>query len=96
MCITPDGASAVRELVMPRLEQQKDAEQQKPSLTGAGIGSGAATRNESAVSNEATQKLSILSTDQSSISPTHLKTYICSKLCTPMCISEHPLSAGYT
>lgn len=38
MCITPDGTSAVQELVMPRLEQQKDAEQQKPSLTGAGIG----------------------------------------------------------
>ena len=29
---------------------------------------------ESAVSNEATQKLPMLSTDQSSISPTHLKT----------------------
>ena len=46
-CITPDGTSTVQELVMLRLEQQKDAEQQKPSLTGAGIGSGAATRNES-------------------------------------------------
>ena len=31
---------------------------------------------ESAVSNEATQKLSILSTDQSSISRIHLKTYL--------------------
>ena len=46
-CITPDGTSTVQELVMLRLEQQKDAERQKPSLTGAGIGSGAATRNES-------------------------------------------------
>ena len=35
---------------------------------------------ESAVSKEATQKLSILSTDESSISPTHLKTYICTHL----------------
>ena len=47
MCITPAGTSTAQELVMPRLEQQKDAEQQKPSLTGAGIGSSAATRNES-------------------------------------------------
>ena len=35
---------------------------------------------ESAVSNEATQKLPMLSTDQCSISPTHLKTYICTNL----------------
>ena len=61
MCITPDGTCTVQELVMRRLEQQKDLEQQKPSLTGAGIGSSADTRSESAVSDEATQKLSILS-----------------------------------
>ena len=47
MCITPDGTSIVQELVMPRLEQQKDTEQQKPSLTGGGIGSSAASKNES-------------------------------------------------
>ena len=35
---------------------------------------------ESAVSKEAAQKLSIPSTDESSISPTHLKTYICTHL----------------
>ena len=38
---------------MPSADQ--DVVQQKPSFTGAGIGSRAATRNESAVSYEATQ-----------------------------------------
>ena len=47
MCITLDGTYTVQEMVMARLEQQKDVEQQKLSLTGAGIGSSAASRNES-------------------------------------------------
>ena len=47
MCFSPDGTCTVQELVMPRVEQQKDGEQQKPSLTGAGTGSSEATRNDS-------------------------------------------------
>jgi len=67
--------------VTPRLEQQKDAEQQKPSLTGAGIGSSIATRNKSQ------QFLRKLPRNSPScplmnlvFSPTHLKTYICTHL----------------
>ena len=72
---TPSTVARIQELVMPSADQ--DVVLQRPSLTGAGIGSSAAAGNESAVSYEATQRLSIHSVHQSSTCSTHLKTYFC-------------------
>jgi len=69
---TPSRVARSQEPVMPSADQ--DMEQQKPWLTGAGIGSRAVASNESAVSYEATQRLSIPSAHQSSTSPSHWKT----------------------
>ena len=71
-------------------------EQQKPWLTGAGIGSSTVAGNKSAVSYDSTQRLSIASAHQSSTSPSHWKTYICTNPCTPEFISERPLSVDCT
>lgn len=91
---TPSRVARSQEPVMPSADQ--DMEQQKPWLTGAGIGSRAVASNESAVSYEATQRLSIPSAHQSSTSPSHWKTYICTNPCTPEFISERPLSVDCT
>ena len=76
---------------MPSADQ--DMVQQKPLLTGAGIGSSAAAGNESAVSYEATQRLSIQSIHQSSTCSTHLKTYFVQTL-TTLVDRRAPLKCG--
>ena len=88
---TPSRVARSQEPVMPSADQ--DMEQQKPWLTGAGIGSRAVASNESAVSYEATQRLSIPSAHQSSTSPSHWKTYLHKPLHTRVYIRV-PLKCG--
>ena len=91
---TPSRVARSQEPVMPSADQ--DMEQQKPWLTGAGIGSSAVAGNKSAVSYDSIQRLSIPSAHQSSTSPSHWKTFICTNPCTPEFISERPLSVDCT